>query len=494
MSVAILKKLAGQTAIYGLSSIIGRFINFLLVPIHTRLFSPVEYGVVTDIYSLTSFIAVFLLYGMETAFFRYAKQHESPTTVYATAFWSVAGTTSFFWLAGMCFLPDIAKAMHYSAHPEYVQMMWSILAVDALCALPFAYLRFAEKPIRFASFRLVNIGINVALTIFFFLVCPRLAALPEVAPYLSAWYDPSFGVGYVFLSNLLASLITLLLLGAEILRAHLKQFNFDLLKKMLAYALPLVIVGLAGMINEVADRQMIKYLLPREQSDYQLGIYGACYRLSMLMAMFTQAYRLAAEPFFFAQSDNKDATAIYAGTMKYFVLIGCLLVVGITFYLDIIKYFIGSRYHEGVFIVPILLLANLFLGIYYNLSIWYKLTNTTIIGAYISVVGAVITIVMNLILLPRMGYVGAAWTTLACYVVICLISAKLGQNRYPIPYPWRTIGLYIGVAISLILFDRWAIAPYLPSFSAYLLRTFLLILLSAAVYQYERKRGFSFLA
>ncbi len=449
-----LKKLARQTAVYGLSSIIGRVLNYLLVPIYTRVFAPEAYGVVTELYAVAGFLMVLFAYGMETTFFRFAAKERDPGKVYGTAFLSMTISTLVLCAAGIGFSANIAATMGYADHPEYIVWFLCILGADALVAIPFARLRFRHKATHYAILKLINIGLNISLNLFFLKACPMILGSDS----WSAWhdmihtvYDPDMGVGYIFIANLAASGLTLLLLLPNIVAG---PFHFDplLWRKMIRYGLPLMIAGFAGIVNEMLDRILLKYLLPYDLNTNMayIGIYGACYKLSVLMTLFVQAFRLGAEPFFFQKQTDPDARQTYALTLKYFVLAGCGLFLVIMLFLDFFKHFIGSAYHEGLNIVPILLMANLMLGIYFNLSVWYKLTDRTGWGAGIACLGAGITIVLNIYLIPLMGYTGAAWATLCCYLAMVLISGYFGHKYYPIDYNLKKILFFL--ILSIVIF------------------------------------------
>ncbi len=468
MSTNLFKKLAGHTAIYGLSTVVGRLLNYLLTPYLTRRFATSEYGVVTDLYSFVGFMMVVFTYGMETAFFRYIKDAKDPHRVYSTAMISIAGTTLALGALMILFLQPLGNLLLYPDKLSLILCVIFILIFDAMVAIPFAYLRYTERPIKFSVIRIINICVFVGLILFFLKVCPAL--LEQGHTWVNHVYNPELGVAYVFIANLVASIVTFFLLLPEILKIRW-QFDPQLWKTMLIYALPLVIVGFSGSINELLDRFILKYLLPGsfEANMGEVGIYGAVYKLSILMSLFTQAFRMGAEPFFFAQSNNKDAKDIYALSMKYFVIVGCFIFMGVVLFIDIFQYFIGQDFRVGLKVVPVLLLANLFLGIYYNLSIWYKLTNNTLIGAGISLTGAFITVVLNIILIPIFSYVGSAWTTLICYVLMVIISYYLCQRKFPIPYPTRRILTYIGVALGIVLLEIFLISTLSP-FIAFPLR------------------------
>ena len=420
-----LKKLASQTAIYGLSSVVGRLLNYLLVPLYTRYFLPPEYGVVTELYAYVAFLVVMLTYGMETAFFRFSKKEET-TKVYSTTLISLLISSVVF--VGLIFLNSsaISQWLGYANHPEYIQFFALIIGMDAVASISFAKLREQDKAMRFAFIRIVNIMINIGLNLYFIVY-------------------QEYGIAYIFIANLVASVITLLMLFPQMISSSW-VFDKKLWKKMMIYALPLLIAGLAGMTNETIDRILLKHLLPNtDMAASELGLYGAFYKLSIIMILFIQTFRFAAEPFFFAQEKDGGSRKIYADVMKYFTIIMAIIFLGVTIFYDVIKGFLGSEYHDerGFLVVSILLLANLFLGIYYNLSIWYKLTEKTKYGAYLSIFGAIITLSLNFTLIPVLGFVGCAWATLVCYFSMTVASYYLGKRHFSVPYQVKRIALYL---------------------------------------------------
>ncbi|MGQ9846154.1 MAG: lipopolysaccharide biosynthesis protein [Bacteroidales bacterium] len=441
-----LKKLAGQTAVYGLSSIVGRFINYLLVPLYTNIFSTAEYGVVTELYAYSSFLMIIFTYGLETAFFRFAQNENDRDYVFGTSLFSILISSTLFLLSFGLLIPHLSYAIGYENKSYLLWLLLLILITDSITAIPFARLRQQGKAWRFASIKIINIIINVLLNLLFLLWIPYW--LKNGSSFLG-WYNPQLGVGYVFISNLFANLITLFLLLPSFKIKH--GFNFNLWKRMMRYSLPLLIAGLAGMVNETFDRAMLKYLVAeKKEALHQLGIYGANYKISILMTLFIQTFRFAAEPFFFNQSKEKNAKEMYAVVMKYFILFGLFIFLLVMLYIHFIQYFIGKDFREGLKVVPILLLANLFLGIFFNLSIWYKLTNKTQYGAYLTVFGAAITILLNFWLIPKMGYLGAAWATLICYISMTLMSYVWGNRFYKIRYHIGEIGFYF--LLTLIIY------------------------------------------
>ncbi|MDP4266809.1 MAG: oligosaccharide flippase family protein [Bacteroidota bacterium] len=444
-----IKKLAGQTAIYGLSSIVGRLLNYLLVPLYTRVFLPAEYGVVTEIYAYVSFLNVVLTYGMETGFFRFFQTESNKKSVYSTILVSLLISSSVFTLICILFSQSIANVMGYANHSEYITWFAIIISIDAVTSIPFALLRVQNKALKFVFIRLINIGVNIGLNVFFIIICPHLikSSNPLIHNAISSVYNPEIGVGYVFISNLFASVITLILL-----LPYLTGFKFDysLWKKIIKYSLPLLIVGLAGIINETFDRILLKHLLPDKSTAMaQLGIYGACYKISILMTIFIQTFRFAAEPFFFAEAKKSESRDIYAEVLKYFVITCSIIFLGIMMYFDFVKLFVGKEFYSGLHIVPILLLANMCLGVYYNLSIWYKLTGKTVFGAYLSVFGAVVTLILNFWWIPIYGYTGSAWATFFCYFLIMVASYFIGQKYYPVNYNLLRILSYILISVFL---------------------------------------------
>ncbi len=448
MSANPIKKLAGETAIYGISSILGRLLNWLLVPYYTRVFFEGEYGVVVNIYAYIAILLVLLTYGMETSFFRYAGKSKDPQKVYSTSLLSLLFTSLLFVVFILSFDTTLAGWIDYQSHPEYIRWVGMIIAIDAVTALPFARLRLEKRPLRFAVIKILNIVSFIGLNIFFLSICPKIIeAHPRSV--ITAFYNPATGVGYVFISNLIASAITLLLLFPQIVRIQLK-FDGVLLRKMLNYGFPILLVGIAGMINQSIDKILLKELLPAGTDGMAAtGIYGANYKLGILMALFIQAFKYAFEPFFFSQQDGEKSKAIYADVMKYVVIFGLFIFLGIMFYIDIIKLLLGSKFHAGLNVVPWILLGNLFLGIYYTLSLWYKLTDRTRYGAYLAFLGAVVTIGLNIILVPLIGYTGAAIAAFFCYLTMVVASYLLGQRFYPVNYNLKTIGFYFVVALVL---------------------------------------------
>jgi len=478
------KKLAGETAIYGMSSIIGRFLNWWLVPYYSFIFVPEVYGVVTNLYSYVAFFLVLLIYGMETSFFRYASKNEEPEKVYSTALISVFLTSVSFLLFVSVFRYNIASLIRYSEHPEYIFWLAIILGIDAFTSIPFARLRLNNRPLKFAFVKLAGIGLNIGFNIFFLSVCPGIIAdnPDSLVRYI---YSPETGVGYVFISNLLSSLFTLILLIPEVFRVALK-FDRELYIKMLSYGFPILIVGLCGMVTQNIDKVLIPFLVPTEDNPmFQVGVYGANYKLAVLMNMFIQAFRYAFEPFFFSMKSSDSDKEVYSRVMKYFVIFGLFIFLGMVLFLDIIKLIIDPLYHEGLKVVPIILMANLFYGIYFALSLWYKLTDLTRYGAYMAFTGAVITLLLNVLLIPFIGYLGSAAAVFVSYFIMMVISFFWGRKFYPVNYDLRTIGKYF--VLAMVIYAITFITSEQAVFVKYTLHIIFIFSFLFAVYGFEKK-------
>ena len=456
-----LKRLLGQTAIYGSTTIVGRLLNYLLVPLHVRIFAPAQYGVVGEMYAYVSLLIVILTYGMETAFFRFVESEPDKRRVFSGAMASLLTTSAVFILLTIIFAQPLANLILHPDHKEYIIWFAIVIAFDALTTIPFARLRAQNKARRFAFIKMANIFINVGFNVFFLILCPLMVKHHILEGFISLFYRSSVGVGYIFIANLLASIVTLLLLLPEILDINLR-IDVALLKRMLWYAFPLLIFGLAGIVNETMDRIFLKYLSPADIAMKQVGIYSACYKISIMMTIFIQAFKYAAEPFFFSQAKESNAKHLYAQVMKYFVIACSLIFLVIMLYMDIVKHFVDKDYYEGLKVVPILLLANMFIGMFYNLSIWYKLTNQTRYGAYISLFGAVLTLILNYALIPIIGYMGSAWATFICYFSMMVVSFIVGQKYYRVDYNVKAILGYLGLAVGLYLLHSLL---RLPSFA-----------------------------
>jgi len=477
--VGALKKLAGETAIYGMSSIVGRFLNWWLVPYYSRIFLPEEYGVVTNLYSYVAFLLVILTFGMETGFFRFANKSQQNDKIYSTSAFSLFGSSILFVLIAFIFSGNMAGFLDFQNSEQYIKWLAVIVALDAGTAIPFANLRLEGKAVRFATLKMVNIFFNIFFNVFFLTVCPYiLKTNPE--SFVRFIYHSDFGVGYVFVANLLASLITLIMLIPEIRKIKL-VFDWTLFREMFWYSFPILLVGIFGMVNQNIDKILIPELIPASQKPMeQLGIYGANYKLAILMNMFIQAFRYSFEPFFFSHQKNSDSRLIYAQVMKYFVIFGLLIFLGITLFIDVFKIIIGEEYHSGLQVVPAVLMANLFMGIYFNLSLWYKLSDKTWMGAWIAGIGAVLTIAANIILIPVMGYMGSAYGVLICFIIMTIISYVVGQKYYKVEYELKRILTYLAIAIGFYYLSGWinfssTIAQYglnISLFSAFVILVF----------------------
>jgi O-antigen/teichoic acid export membrane protein len=450
-----LRKLASQTVVYGLSSIIGRFLNYLLVPLYTYTFAASDYGIVSEFYAYAGFFAVVLVFGLETGYFRFRNRDGIPPGAAYPAALSVVLLANLAFVAGIViFRQPLADILRYPEHPEYLIWFGLILAMDAVSALPFARLRAEDRAWRFAGIKIAEILVAIGLNLLFLLGWPKAAALwPDSA--MARLYDPAIGVGFIFLANLIASVCKMLLLLPQ-LRGFRFRDGLRVIRPLLAYSLPMVVIGFAGVINEMLDRAILKYLLPYDLKENLriLGIYGACYKLSILMTLFVQAFRYAGEPFFFAYAGRDDARQAYALVLKYFVIFCVFIFLLVTLFLDVFKYFVGAEYREGLDVVPILLMANLFLGVYVNLSVWYKLTDRTGMGAWVSLAAALVTIGLNFWWIPIIGYRGSAWAHLASYGGMAMVSYLLGRHYYPIPYPVFRLTAYLALGLGLYFADR----------------------------------------
>ena len=447
--MANLKSLAKDTAIYGLSSIVARFINYLLVPIQTARFaaSGGEYGIITNVYAYVSLLIILLTFGMETTFFRFmSKEGEDPKKVYSTTLTMVMTTSLISTILVFLFLHPIASAAGYADHPEYVGVMFATVAIDAFMAIPFAYLRYLHKPMRFAWLKIVNILMNITLNILYLIILPALRLNPF------GIYDEQFtlDVAFVFYINLFCTCATLLLLWREWARVPFR-IDMDICKRMLSYTWPLLVMGLAGQLNQAASQILFPYLYDgsQEAAREQLGIYGACIKIAMIMVMITQAFRFAYEPFVFGKSKDKDNRETYAQAMKFYLIFTLLAFLVVMGYLDILKYVVGRTYWEGLRVVPIVMAAEIMFGVFFNLSFWYKLTDRTIWGAYFSGIGAVVLITIDILLIPRFSYMACAWAGFAAYATSMVLSYFIGQHYYPIAYPIKQMSVYLILAILL---------------------------------------------
>lgn len=448
--MAGLKSLAKDTAIYGMSSIVGRFLNYLLVPLYTAVIPSATggYGVVSNVYAYTALILVLLTFGMETGFFRFAnKQGEDAGKVYANSLIFIGGLSLLFVVLCMIFLQPISNLLEYPDHTDYIAMMILVVALDSFQCIPFAYLRYQKRPIKFAAIKLLNIVGNIGLNLFFLLLCPYLY---RHSPELVSWfYNPDYLVGYIFVSNLIMSVLQMFFFIPE-LKCVTYRVDPVLMKRMIHYSFPILIFGLVGILNQTIDKMIYPFLFDdRQEGLVQLGIYSATSKVAVVMAMFTQAFRYAYEPFVFGKNKEKDSKKMYSAAMKYFFIFALLAFLAVMFYMDILKYLVASDYREGLGVVAIVMGAEILKGIYFNLSFWYKLTDETYWGAYFSLIGCSVILALNVWLVPTYGYVASAWASVAGYGVITLLSYVIGQRKYPVSYPLGAMGMYLILAALL---------------------------------------------
>lgn len=483
-----IKKLAKQTLWYGLSSIAARLINYLLTPYLTYKLSIEIYGEQSLIYSFIPFMNVVFTYGMETAFFRFSNNKDQQQ-VYNTTSISLIVSTLFLSTLLILFRTPIAMALQIDANPEYIILAAVIIGIDALCGIPFAKLRQENKPLKFAFIKIGGILVVVFTTYFFISVCPNLVA-NNTNHWMVQYYRADWAVGYILLANLIQNIIVLLLLSKEFFGFEWK-FNKALWKEIMVYSLPLIIVGFGGMINEVFDRLMLGWLAPvssLKAAKTEVAIYSACYKLSILITLAVQAFRMGAEPFFFKQSQESNAPKVYARVMKLFVITLCFMFLMVALYLDIWKQFIRNpNMWVGLQVVPILLLANMFLGIYYNLSVWYKLSNKTMAGALITIIGAAITLGINWFFIPYYSYLACAWATFSCYGTMMVISFVWGQKAYPIPYAWKKLVAYIVIVVAIFFIQKGLLYFYDPFWFKLSTGTLLLTIFTWFILLVEKK-------
>ena len=449
-----LKRLFTDTMIYGMSSIIGRFLNYLLVPLYTYKIAATSggYGIVTEIYAYTALMLVILTFGMETTFFYFAnKYRERSDTVFSTALTAVGSVSGLFLLLLFCFIKPIAHVLGYDAHPEFLTIMGCVVAIDAFQAILFALLRFQGKAVKFAFLQLLNIFCNIGLNLFVFLVAPGLY---ESHPQWLPWYDPDYQVGYIFVVNLICKAGIMLGFVKE-LRKLRCGVDWQLLKEMLRYTWPLLLLGIVGILNQVADKICFNHLVPGQEGKVQLGIYGSCVKIAMIMALITQAFRYAYEPFVFGGGKERNSKDTQAMVMKYFVMFAMLAFLTVMAYLDIFKYFIAPSYWEGLRVVPIVMLAEVFMSVYFNLSFWYKLNEQTWWGAVFSAIGCAVLLAINIIFVPRYSYMACAWGGLAGYGVCMTLSYLVGKKKNPVPYRLLPLASYFVLALGLYGISVW---------------------------------------
>jgi len=451
-----LKKLFQQTAIYGLATVLPRMLNFLLLPLYTGILVTAGYGEVSVIFAWIAIFNVFLAYGMETAFFRFYNKNPDQEKVVSTSLISIMATTLLFVLIALIFQSKMASAAGIDL--PFVRYAIAIIALDAFVIIPFAWLRANEKPMNYAVVKIANVAINLGLNIFFLVGLPGL--LENNPDSIIAWmYRPDFEISYIFISNLIASAITFLLMLPLYLKSNY-VFDYALWKRMMSYAWPVLLAGVAYTINEVFDKILLERLLPEDIAQSETGMYAACYKLGMFMTLFATAFRMGIEPFFFSHAETVNPQKAYAQITDYFVVLGSIILLAIVVFADVLKaLFIDEDYWEAMKVVPLILLGSFFLGIYHNLSVWYKVTDKTRYGAFISVIGAIMTIGINYLFIPSIGYMASAIATLLAYGTMMVLSYYLGRSRYPIPYNFRKILFYLGISIlfsglSFYVFNR----------------------------------------
>ena len=482
--MANLKSLAKDTAIYGMSSILGRFLNYLLVPLYTSNISAASggYGIITNLYAYTALLLVILTYGMETTFFRYAnKTNEDPQKVYSSTLIMVGFTSLLFIVLVSIFLQPLSGVMGYSDHSSYVWVMAATVSIDAFQCIPFAYLRYKKRPIKFAALKLLFVTFNIALNLLYFLVLPDLyKSYPDIIQHI---YNPETGVGYAFYINLVCTASITFFFYKE-LTGFKYTFDKELAKRMLSYSWPILILGIAGILNQNADFILFPYLYKGSQAHQQLGIYGAASKIAMIMAMITQAFRYAYEPFVFGKGNDKDNRETYAIAMKYFIIFTLLAFLAVMGYINILRHIIGRDYCEGLKVVPIVMAGTIMMGIYFNLSFWYKLIDKTIWGAYFSGIGCSVLILINIIFVPQYGYMACAWAGLIGYATAMTLSYFVGQKKYPINYPLKSIGIYVLIAVFFFIAITYS-NQHLPKIYALAVNTLIIFAFIAHIIYHD---------
>jgi O-antigen/teichoic acid export membrane protein len=491
--MAGIKALAKETAVYGLSSIVGRFLNWCLVPLYVYMFPTDEYGIVSYLYSFTAVALVVLNYGMETGFFRFANKDGDPERVYTTSLISVGSTSLLFMILLTALLHPVADAMLLPRHSSYVWMLGMTVALDAFANLPFAYLRFRKKALRFAGIKLLNVALNIGLNLLFLLACP---ALMKSAPALVSWfYEPfggeAFGIGWIFLANVISSLVVLCCLVPE-LTGRRYAFSGALLRRMLSYSWPLLVLGVAGILSQNMGQMIIPYLFrgQEEAARSMVGIYGANIKIAIVMVMFTQAFRYAYEPFIFAQAkgDGETKKQAYCDAMKFFVIFGLFIFLGVMYFLPVLKHFVAPAYWAGLRVVPVMMAAELCFGVFFNLSLWYKLTDRTQWGMYLSLICFALILVCNIWFVSAIGipdgYLGSAWAALAGYFAVMVISYFVGRHYYPLTYQVRRLALYTLLA-ALLYGAGICTELYFPAWLMYSTRVLLLAVYIGVVSSFE---------
>jgi polysaccharide biosynthesis protein len=482
--MANLKSLAKDTAIYGMSSILGRFLNYLLVPLYTSKLSAASggYGIITNLYAYTALLMVILTYGMETTFFRYAnKTNEDPQKVYSSSLIMVGFTSLLFIALVSIFLQPLSGVMGYSDHSSYVWVMAATVSIDAFQCIPFAYLRYKKRPIKFAALKLLFIAFNIALNLLYFVVLPALYnSYPDIIQHV---YSPETGVGYAFYINLVCTASITFFFYKE-LTGFKYTFDKKLAKRMLSYSWPILILGIAGILNQTADFILFPYLYKGGEAHQQLGIYGAASKIAMIMAMITQAFRYAYEPFVFGKGNDKDNRETYAIAMKYFIIFTLLAFIVVMGYINILRHIIGRDYWEGLKVVPIVMAGTIMMGVYFNLSFWYKLIDKTIWGAYFSGIGCFVLVLINIIFVPQYGYMACAWAGFIGYATAMTLSYFVGQKKFPINYPLKSIGIYVLMTVFFFIAITYS-NQYLPKIHALAVNTLIIFAFVAHIIYHD---------
>ena len=482
--MANLKSLAKDTAIYGMSSILGRFLNYLLVPLYTSKLSAASggYGIITNLYAYTALLLVILTYGMETTFFRYAnKTNEDPQKVYSSTLIMVGFTSLLFIVLVSIFLQPLSGVMGYSDHSSYVWVMAATVSIDAFQCIPFAYLRYKKRPIKFAALKLLFIAFNIALNLLYFVVLPALYnSYPNIIQHV---YSPETGVGYAFYINLVCTASITFFFYKE-LTGFKYTFDKKLAKRMLSYSWPILILGIAGILNQTADFILFPYLYKGGEAHQQLGIYGAASKIAMIMAMITQAFRYAYEPFVFGKGNDRDNRETYAIAMKYFIIFTLLAFIVVMGYINILRHIIGRDYWEGLKVVPIVMAGTIMMGVYFNLSFWYKLIDKTIWGAYFSGIGCFVLVLINIIFVPQYGYMACAWAGFIGYATAMTLSYFVGQKKFPINYPLKSIGIYVLMTIFFFIAITYS-NQYLPKIHALAVNTLIIFAFVAHIIYHD---------
>jgi len=457
------RKLAGQTLIYGLGTIIPRFLNYaVMTPFYTRIFYKElgQYGIITEIYAWMAILLVILTYGMETGYFRFAQKSEDAAKVYSTTLISLMISSVLFLIIVNIFIEPVSSIMNYKDHQDYIRMFAGIVAIDAFNAIPFVKLRKENRPLVFSTIKIMNVVITILMVIFFLKIAPGI--WEKSTGWFHQVYNPDYKVGYVFLANLISSICTLLMLLPFILGIKLK-FDPALWYRMLAYSFPLLLAGLSGTINDVLDKVILRRIIGEADGPAVVGIYGAGYKIGVLMALFIQMFRFAAEPFFFERAKHADAKKTYSEVMKYFILAMLVVYLVINLYISGFQYIIAYTYREAIIVVPIISMAYLFYGIYINHSIWYKLNNMTIFAVYITFAGALVTVIINVLFIPSYGYMASAWAHMASYGTMIILSFIFAEKRYKVNYNMRQYIPYFLMATGMVIFGHYFKYPGLAS-------------------------------